>query len=262
MQPDLAAHNFSGYTYPSNTNLLGGILVANSADVGGANATLKPLFDFAEAETKAGRPMLVQTIVSVLPSVFGMFSADPATVDEGSGSAAILGSRLVPLDIFKGARLEAFTTFLVKQPFSITLLHVAGGKVNTVSRSATAVNPSWRRASHHIILATGWGTNTTFALRNVLRKGLTQATQTFAELVPGFGAYANEADIVRVLIRKTNPNGRKHSGVAIILVSFPLSVILIPLGSLCATTVSAIEIEIEAIFKGEPSRMLPVLLIV
>ncbi|KAG8815827.1 hypothetical protein FRC18_001294 [Serendipita sp. 400] len=131
----------------------------------------------------------------VVPSVFSMFPDDPATVNEGSGSAAILGSRLVPLDIFKGARLEAFTTFLVKQPF-ISILHlVAGGKVSTVSPSATAVHPSWRRASHHIVLASGWETNTTFALRNQIRSGLTQVTQSFAALVPGFGAYTNEADI-------------------------------------------------------------------
>ncbi|KAG8872832.1 hypothetical protein FRC20_008979 [Serendipita sp. 405] len=195
MQPDLAAHNFSGYMYPSNTNLLAELLVANSADLNGANATLKPLFDFAEAETTAGRPMLVQTMGYVVPSVFSMFPDDPATVNEGSGSAAILGSRLVPLDIFKGARLEAFTTFLVKQPF-ISILHlVAGGKVSTVSPSATAVHPSWRRASHHIVLASGWETNTTFALRNQIRSGLTQVTQGFAALVPGFGAYTNEADI-------------------------------------------------------------------
>ena len=71
-------------------------------------------------------------------------------------------------------------------------LIVAGGRVNQVAGSATAAHPSWRRASHHIILATGWRTNTTFAVRDLIRQGLTNQTQTLASILPGFGSYVNE----------------------------------------------------------------------
>jgi hypothetical protein len=69
---------------------------------------------------------------------------------------------------------------------------VAGGKVSEVAGDATAIHPSWRRATHHFILVGGWITNTTFAERDVIREGLTNATQTLGTLVPDFGCYINE----------------------------------------------------------------------
>ncbi|KAG8794101.1 hypothetical protein FRC17_008339, partial [Serendipita sp. 399] len=191
IQPDLGAHNVSGYTYPSATNLFSALFVANSGNLTSANATFKPVYDFAQSETKAGRPVNVHLDTLVLPSWFSYFSEDPAKIDDGGGTVAILGSRLFPPSSFKGSELEALTNFLVQQPYGPILHLVAEGKVSKVSPSATAVHPSWRRALHHVVLATGWITNTTFEERNLTRKGLTAATQGLGKLVPGFGAYVN-----------------------------------------------------------------------
>ncbi|KAG8815883.1 hypothetical protein FRC17_000558 [Serendipita sp. 399] len=195
IQPDMGAHNVSGYMYPSPSGLVGVLLAANTGDMAGFNATLKPIYDFAQSETKAGRPVEIHADAYVAPSFFSLFMEDPAKINDGGGAAAILGSRLVPPSSFKGAQLEVLTTFLTQQPFSVILHLVAGGKVSTVSPSATAVHPSWRRALHHIVLAAGWDTDTSFTERNIRRKGLTAMTQAFGALVPGFGAYTNEADI-------------------------------------------------------------------
>jgi hypothetical protein len=64
--------------------------------------------------------------------------------------------------------------------------------VNQVAPDATATNPSWRSALHHLVLVSGWETNTPFSVRQVIRAGLTQETQKLAALVPGYGSYPNE----------------------------------------------------------------------
>ncbi|KAG8815885.1 hypothetical protein FRC17_000560, partial [Serendipita sp. 399] len=192
IQPDLGAHNVSGYLYPFASSVMAVLLVANSGDATAVNTTLKPIYDFATAETGAGRPVQVQTVSYVLPSYFSLFQEDPAKINDGAGTASILGSRLVPPSSFRGAQLEALTSFLTRQPFTVILHLVAGGKVSTVSPSATAVHPSWRSALHHIVLASGWETDTPFAERNNRRKSLTTITQMFGTLVPNSGAYHNE----------------------------------------------------------------------
>jgi hypothetical protein len=73
---------------------------------------------------------------------------------------------------------------------------VAGGKVKEVAEDATAVHPSWRQASTHVILATGWATNTSFAIRDTVRQNLTDSTQRLGDLVPGGGCYLNECVFV------------------------------------------------------------------
>jgi hypothetical protein len=69
---------------------------------------------------------------------------------------------------------------------------VGGGKVNEVAPDATAVSPSWRNSSIHLVLGSGWLTDTPFETRQFIRAGLTQETQKLAALVPGAGSYVNE----------------------------------------------------------------------
>lgn len=54
------------------------------------------------------------------------------------------------------------------------------------------VNPSWRRALHHILFADGWNSDTPIPERNAIRERLTANTQEFATLVPDMGSYLNE----------------------------------------------------------------------
>jgi hypothetical protein len=98
LQPALAAHNVSGYTYPTNVSFFGQLLVHNSADVSGLNATLKPLYDFVKQEKDAGRDAGIGIQARVLPDYMSMFPASQA--DEGSGIDAILGSRLLPMSTY------------------------------------------------------------------------------------------------------------------------------------------------------------------
>ncbi|KIM28701.1 hypothetical protein M408DRAFT_131429 [Serendipita vermifera MAFF 305830] len=198
LQPALAAHNFSGYMYPSPTNFTSYLLVHNSADISGANATFQPLYDFAEAETGQGRPVTITSVATVLTEYLQMWGQDPLTVSEdGAARSILLGSRLAPMSAFEEPQVDAMVSFMENLgDYEFLQFHlIAGGRVNQVPENATAVHPSWRRASHHIIVATGWLTDTPFAARDLVRQGITNRTQALASIVPSFGAYVNEADI-------------------------------------------------------------------
>jgi hypothetical protein len=64
--------------------------------------------------------------------------------------------------------------------------------VSQAAGDSAAANPSWRKAIHHLVLVAGWDATTPFAIRQLIRQGLTQETQKLGALVPGFGSYVNE----------------------------------------------------------------------
>jgi len=76
------------------------------------------------------------------------------------------------------------------------ILHlVGGGKVNEPAPDAMGVNPSWRTALEHVLISDAWNSTTSIPDRNRIRERLTKKTQELAQLVPGMGAYVNEADV-------------------------------------------------------------------
>ncbi|PVF95632.1 FAD-binding domain-containing protein, partial [Serendipita vermifera] len=203
LQTTLSARNFSGYSYPSrpvdpstNTSMLAAnLLVPNSGDIQAANSTLRPLWDFIESERNAGRSLNVTIESSVVSNYYDMWPGPPGHLDEGEGRVAILGSRLLPADIFEEGTVDGLVDLLLQTQLYPIFHLVAGGKVNQVTPDAVAANPSWRSALHHLVFVSGWETSTPFSIRQQIRAGLTQETQKLAALVPGFGSYPNEGDI-------------------------------------------------------------------
>jgi hypothetical protein len=112
----MAAHNFSGYLYPYPTMFFAQLLVHNSADLSGANATLHPLFAFAESETAQGRPVTIQTLGYVLTDYFQLFPDPPEKDSESAGIAAILGSRLAPITAFQEGKVDALVNLIENLP--------------------------------------------------------------------------------------------------------------------------------------------------
>jgi len=127
LQPALAAHNFSGYLYPAPTMFSAQLLVHNSADLSGANATLHPLYAFAESETAVGRPVTVQMQSYVLTDYLQLFPNSPEQDSEGgAGSAAILGSRLAPITAFQEGQVDALVNFFENLPeYSASQFHLS-----------------------------------------------------------------------------------------------------------------------------------------
>jgi hypothetical protein len=112
LQPTMSAHNFSGYSFPAPTMFLAELLVHNSANLSGANATLHPLYAFAESETAVGRPVTVQMRSYILTDYLQLFPNPPEEDSEGAGTAAILGSRLAPITAFQEGQVDALVNFI------------------------------------------------------------------------------------------------------------------------------------------------------
>jgi hypothetical protein len=121
LQPTLSAHNASGYTFPSPTSFAALLLIHNSADISGFNSTLAPLYSFAANETAQGRPVTISSQGYVLPNYMSLFPDSPATVNEGAGTDGILGSRLLPMSIWQGSRLDSIVDFIVQTQFALQI---------------------------------------------------------------------------------------------------------------------------------------------
>lgn len=121
LQSTLSARNISGYTYPAPTTFYAELFLANSADLSGMNSTLAPLFAFATNETAQGRAVEIFSVGAVVPDYFSIFPQQPNQVDEGAGGVGLLGSRLLPLSTFQGAKLNALANFIAQTPFGIQI---------------------------------------------------------------------------------------------------------------------------------------------
>lgn len=90
-------------------------MVHNSEDISGVKATFQPLYNFAERETAAGRPVVIQTDSSVLTSYFSLFPTPPDQAREGAGLAVVSGSRLLPISILQDS-VDPLVDIFIKSP--------------------------------------------------------------------------------------------------------------------------------------------------
>jgi hypothetical protein len=122
LQPTMSAHNFSGSALPVNTPdpstnstmFVAKLFVFNSVDIIGANSTLRPLYDFVERETGAGRPMRLGVQSRVLTDYFQLWSVPIDQIDEGAGRNAIMGSRLLPISLFEEGKVDPLVDLLAQ----------------------------------------------------------------------------------------------------------------------------------------------------
>ncbi|KDQ14537.1 hypothetical protein BOTBODRAFT_174716 [Botryobasidium botryosum FD-172 SS1] len=190
LQPTLSDKGFSGYTSSSAPTTSMDLLQYNSdGNITKANMTFAPLFDLA---AKNPDKMQISTLFGIVPSYFSIF---PNSTEEG-GAPLIIGSRLFPRSMFESEeQSEALARFFAQNNLNTTWHLVGGGKVNEPSPSDMGLNPSWRNALHHILIADSWESDTPIPERNAKRKRLTDNVQKMAAaLVPNMGSYVNEAD--------------------------------------------------------------------
>ncbi|KDQ07938.1 hypothetical protein BOTBODRAFT_192092 [Botryobasidium botryosum FD-172 SS1] len=196
LQPALADANLFGYSYvlPPN-NITAVFFYPNSgANCASANATFEPLFQYAQEHTGQ---VEVLTLSDTFPSQLALF--DTYIPPERQGTASIVGSRLFPRSAFESSEgtqklAEYLSGLSTSDAFAILHL-VGGGKVNEPAPDAMGVNPSWRTALEHVLISNSWNSTTSISDRDKIRESLTEKTQELARLVPGMGAYANEADV-------------------------------------------------------------------
>ncbi|KAJ3572680.1 hypothetical protein NP233_g2926 [Leucocoprinus birnbaumii] len=120
--------------------------------------------------------------------------------DDMAGSSGSLGSRLIPESFYRNASVaigDACERLANLGTFSMTILLFAGGRVAENSHINNAVNPGWRTAKAHFIIA-----NPIFDEQNLQEVHIAQNRFRKAQLPilhditgPIPAAYSNEADL-------------------------------------------------------------------
>ncbi|KAI0259514.1 hypothetical protein BC834DRAFT_1028892 [Gloeopeniophorella convolvens] len=122
--------------------------------------------------------------------------------DDASGYNTVLGSRLIPNSVYLSApdSVGAAYTTLLKEGCQSILGHlVAGGQVSANANISSAINPAWRTAKTHVIVASQtWPDSTSVSDVLAIRQSMTSTyVPVLAQLAGGAssGSYSNEADV-------------------------------------------------------------------
>lgn len=116
LQRDLSAANFTAYFWPTPNGFAANLWNHNSGDIPGKNATLLPLYQWAQQETAAGRAVTVQNTASVLGSYFDIFDLPVDQQSPGAGTVLVGGSRLLPLNSLEGSAVDTVIDVLMETP--------------------------------------------------------------------------------------------------------------------------------------------------
>ncbi|KAF8529330.1 FAD-binding domain-containing protein [Hysterangium stoloniferum] len=122
-----------------------------------------------------------------------------ATTDPG-GLQVVIGSRLFPSSTYinHATHIGQVTKQLFDEGVTVILGGlVAGGQVSRNAHIDSAVNPKWRTAKTHIIIAQLWNESATPGEVETIREAMTnKKVPLLAALAgPDSGAYSNEADV-------------------------------------------------------------------
>ncbi|KAF4607956.1 hypothetical protein EYR40_000292 [Pleurotus pulmonarius] len=188
IHPYLAGAGWGGYSFFDNSSL-NAFYVALNTSWEAANATWLPFFDFARnASTDSPSP---QTFTVPFDSFFSWYRA----LFSGGmqvGTNVYLGSRLIPTNLVESDHGKVAEALLAID--GVTSWHaIAGGEVSRRKASSAGINPAWRQAISHVIVSEGWAEGASAAVIDAAKVRLTSKVNKLEALVPGVGAYFNEA---------------------------------------------------------------------
>ncbi|GAB5587440.1 hypothetical protein Unana1_02340 [Umbelopsis nana] len=193
LQPRLSLDGWSGLAYLSGT-LFALTFYGFGIDASSARTSLAEFVDFTHS---------LGTVQTYNVTQFGSWyewwktQSCPAGVCVSDSSGSVyLASRLIPISAFRHPK--SLATALLQagnKSDSMLLSLVAGGQVSKRDADFNAVNPAWRRALWHVVLANGFQDTATVADRTAVHNALTDANQILRDIAPHSGCYFNEADI-------------------------------------------------------------------
>lgn len=205
--PNLSDSGFSGYgswSIYSPTPI-----VANSsigfvhtiAKFGKTAAEAKALFASTAAQlSKYNGSLYMTTTYFDFPTYFAYYNALSGIVTP-VGQTAALGSRLLDRQALTGNVTALKNTLSIiagtpEQATSTNIVFVGGGQVFAdASDPYSGVNPAWRKAYVHNIVARGWAPGSSSAtIQGVYEDITNNKVQAMKALAPEMGCYMNEAD--------------------------------------------------------------------
>ncbi|CAG8691726.1 14128_t:CDS:2, partial [Acaulospora colombiana] len=150
LKPMFSARSFSGHVLPphrtpstNSTIFATNLLASNSAGINRVNLNLQPI-------------MVLSTNLMKVPEIMSLWEVD------WHQSVCLRKEKVDPLvDLLAQGQLTP----------------IGGGKVNNSVADATAVQPSSQNSTHHIVLGTGWLTDTPVSTRQLIKMGSTEGTE-------------------------------------------------------------------------------------
>ncbi|KAF7324645.1 FAD-binding domain-containing protein [Mycena kentingensis (nom. inval.)] len=165
-----------------------------------AEALMAPFFE--EALSLPGVQMLESTYT------YEDTNDIPFLADDEGGVSYLLGSRLVPEDVYR-ENIELVGP-VYKEMLDAGVLRilghlVAGGQVADNAKISSGLNPAWRKAKTHVIIQNEWFDSTPLDQVDSFRKLFHEKQLPILEKLsgPNAGAYANEADLLESDFRQT-----------------------------------------------------------
>ncbi len=204
---DLSDQGFSGYgswyvSYfmPVVANYTTGFM-HTIAIFGKSTQDAKSLFAPIAAQlAKHNSSLYINTTYTSFPTYAAYYSA-LSNISLPAGAYPALGSRLLDRKALTSdcAKLKSALRTLAGTPGQFTsnnIVFVGGGQVfKDASDPYSGVNPAWRKAYVHNIVARGWAPGTDQATIDAIRKDITTVKiQALKDLAPDTGCYMNEAD--------------------------------------------------------------------
>ncbi|PPR06693.1 hypothetical protein CVT26_001454 [Gymnopilus dilepis] len=186
-----ATQGWGGYVTPTEGNI---ILVTSKLNLKQAQQSMQALISLT---TKLGGTSNVTEVPTFLDWFNGWVQGTEGDQDN-IGLPIAMGSRIVPKANHATAQgraqiLEALLNAFNNTSFSQMCI-TAPISANRPDED-TSVNPVWRTALYHVILANTWFFNATLADRQAAYATSSKAANFLRDITPNAGAYHNEADV-------------------------------------------------------------------
>ncbi|KAL8898018.1 MAG: hypothetical protein Q9207_006911 [Kuettlingeria erythrocarpa] len=149
-----------------------------------------------------GRSLFINITYSSFPTYAAFYGA-LSGIESPIGSSAAIGSRLLDGKALTSPQLNRTLDVVVGRPeeyTSVNLVLVGGGQVARDGADPySGVNPAWRTAYLHNIVARGWPPGADAATRNAVYSDITNVkVQAMKDLAPDTGAYMNEVSLLKI----------------------------------------------------------------
>ncbi|KAF5374368.1 hypothetical protein D9758_004525 [Tetrapyrgos nigripes] len=167
------------------------VLVAPNVSWADTNATIDPFFDFV----RNAQPDASATTI-LFDGFYSFYQSFFVSGEQFAGSSGELASRLLPRETFDHP--EHLADVMMGFQESINLVHVGGGKVSEIDPDSAGLNPAWCKAIAHMIVASGWLSGSTADQIRAVQQKLRDDLAILESLVPGGGAYFNEASLYEI----------------------------------------------------------------
>ena len=211
--PELSNRGFSGYgswsissptpiveNYTGTYNVAGftQIYAIFNTTASAARDLLSPLSTQLQAKNNSG---LYINTKNYSFDTYWQYWSTLSNISSPIGQSAALGSRLLdgPALTDNATALSSTLQTLAGTPEEYTstnVVFVGGGAIASLHDPYSGVNPAWRTAYVHNIVARGWAPGTNASVQQATREDITNVkVAAMKALAPNTGAYMNEGDV-------------------------------------------------------------------